>query len=400
MTERLTLAAVDQIATRGAAATSARSVAAAAGVAASAINYNFGGIEHLFSAAFGHGVEATISWQERVECDIAALPTGPAGAALALEQVIAEWTSTGRSLALLYQEALATVPATGPALAWARLWRDFWRRAAARCGLGETEARLMHALFESEALYNLSSWSPALERAALRELCDHAAHVWFGGAPRAPAGAFALAEHAAGVLTEGSVAPAAMKIAEAAAAVVEVAGLGGLTHRAVAARAGVTTGAVTHHFRTAEDLTAGAVRGQVMAMVAPEENPSWRPRTNLLTVDQLFAGIVDYAVTDRPWGPSLRRRHLFLAAVRRPELAASAAVIRFAHGGTLGRNLEQLFEVPPELRSLHAGSMSRIISSSWFACVVDPQPRAAQRALLEAMWAGALAVLPQRPMPA
>ncbi|MBN9318598.1 MAG: TetR family transcriptional regulator, partial [Caulobacterales bacterium] len=226
MTERLMLAAVDQIATRGAAATSARSVAAAAGAAASAINYNFGGIEHLFAAAFGHGVEATASWQERVECDIAALPTGPAGAALALEHVIVEWTSSGRSLALLYQEALATAPGVGPAAAWTQLWRDFWRRAATRCGLGETEARLMHALFESEALYNLSSWSPALERAALRELCDHAAHIWFGASFRAPAGAFALAEQTAGVLTEGSVAPAALKIAEAAAAVVEDAGLG------------------------------------------------------------------------------------------------------------------------------------------------------------------------------
>lgn len=383
--KRLIQAAAEEIAGHGAATASARAIARAAGSSPSAINYNFDGIEHLFRAAFASGAVQTAAWLDERAQEIAALPATPAGAVMALEHVIAEWTSGARTLALLYQETLAEPAGAAPALDWARLWRDFWACAAGSFGLSPAEGRLMHAFFESEALYHLSAWSPALERAALRELCGGFGFVFLGAPRQAPTGATALAERKAGALPVDAVAPAAFKVIQAAAAVVEERGLGGLTHRAVAARAGVSTGSVTHHFRTIGDLVAGAIRGEVLAM---SEDGLTSPSESIASPDALFETIARYAVTERPWGPSLRRRQLFLTALRRPDLAGAAAVIRFAHGGTVGATLERLFLLSASERSLYAGLLARLISGSWFATAADPAPIASQAALVEAVRRG------------
>jgi AcrR family transcriptional regulator len=384
--DRLVAAAARQVATRGLAAASSRSVAQEAGVAASAISYKFGSIERLFFSVFEHGARWGQPWMDQCFEEISALPKGPAGAALALEHVIAGWTLENRWLALLYQEGLAAMPGAGPVAAWTRAWRDFWVKVAVTLGLSETDGRLMHLFFESEALYNLSTWSPALERAALREMCEHFAAVYLGGAANAwPTGALEQAERASGVLRAGSVPAAAEKIVEAAAEIVEAGGLAGLTHRAVALKAGVTTGSVTHHFRTMESLIAGTIRGQVLAMQRDPEGAPQRPSVALapvMTAGELFDAMTDYLVTDRPWGPALRRRHLFLATLRRSDLVASAAVIRFAHGGTLRAILDELFEPPQGQRALYAGTLSRLGVASWFAASADDAPRESQAAML------------------
>jgi len=378
--KRLLQAAAEEIAIHGAAAASARTIARAAGTSPSAINYNFDGIEHLFRTAFAGGAVQTAAWlSERAE-EIAALPASPAGAVLALEYVICEWTSGARTLALLYQEALAEPVGVAPAAGWRRLWNDFWASAADRFGLSAAEGRLLHVFFETEALYQLSTWSPALERAALRELCEAFGAVFLGAPRQEPSGAVALAGRRAGALPGDAVPPAAIKIIEAAAAVVEDRGLGGLTHRAVAARAGVTTGSVTHHFRTIGDLVAGAIRGEVLAM---SSDGLVNPSESIASPDALFESIARYTVTERPWGPALRRRQLFLTALRRPELAGAAAVIRFAHGGTVGAMLDRLFRLSPAERSLYAGLVARVVSGSWFATAGDPAPLASQAALVE-----------------
>jgi len=382
--DRLVLAAAEQIAGRGAAAASARSIAAA-GAAASAINYNFGSVERLFSTAFDRGATLTADWLGRHNAHILALPRTANGAACALEYLLGEWTRGARPLALLYQECLATSAGFGPAVAWTGLWRDYWLRTAAEFGLEEIDGRLLHAFFESEALYHLSTWSPALETAALREMCDHLALVWLGGSSRAGDGALALAEQAAGARPHGSIASSALRIAQSAVEVVEARGLGGLTHRAVATRAGVTTGAVTHHFRTVEDLVAGAIRGQVIAMTqeaAAEGGASPPPVEEILTAGQLFDAIHFHAIAERPASPALRRRRLFLAAVRRPGLASAGAVIRFSHGGTLRNALERLYRIPAGMLSLNAGVPSRLLAATWFACSADPSPRDSRELLV------------------
>lgn len=381
--DRLLQAAADVVAERGAAAASARTVAAAAGMSPSAINYNFGGIEHLFSSVFDHGRALTADWLAARESEILALPRTADGAARALDYLLFEWTRGARPLAMLYQERLDAASDGG--VAWTCLWRDHWLRTAAAFGLGETEGRLMHLFFESEALHQLSAWSPALERAAERELIDHFAAVWLGARPRAGAGAFALAEQTAGARPHGSIAPAAFRIAEAAAEVVEKNGLGGLTHRAVAARAGVTTGAVTHHFRTVEDLVAGAIRGQVIILTedaARQAGAGARPSIDaLMTAGALFESMRFHATADPPSPAGLGRRRLFLATLRRPDLARAGAAIRFSYGGTLRDPLGRVLPIAADAVALDAGLLSRLASTLSHACAADTYPAATRDAL-------------------
>lgn len=385
---RLVAAAAQQISDHGMAAASARAVAAAAGTAASAINYNFGGLERLLSLAFEHGAARTGEWLEARRREIRALPRSPDGAVRALEHVVRAWTVGARPLALLYQERMALAPAHGGG-PWTALWRDFWLETAAAFGLGQVEGRLMHLFFESEGLYHLSTWSPALEDAALRELVDHFGAVWLGASPARSIGALAQAERSAGALAYGEVSPAALRIAVAAAAVVE-GGLGALTHRAVAAQAGVTTGAVTHHYRTVEELTAGAIRGQVLALT-PEGEAAPRSVEASRTPAEFLATIRPHALRDVPQGPAVARRNLFLAAVRRPEQAGCAAVIRFAFGGTSRRGLQGLLELPAEALSLRAAVLSRMLAAIWFATSPDPAPEQLRERLFEAIGAGCFA---------
>jgi AcrR family transcriptional regulator len=176
-----------------------------------------------------------------------------------------------------------------------------------------------------------------------------------------------------------------MRIAEAAAGVVETHGLGGLTHRAVAAQAGVTTGAVTHHFRGIEDLVAGAIRGQVAALregaVVVDGAPPSIDR--LETAERLFEGTRLHVVSDQRISPMLRRRRLFLAAARRADMAGAGAVIRFSLGGTVRDALGRIFQISPETLPLHSGMLSRLLSAVWLACAAEDDPRASREILVD-----------------
>lgn len=376
-------AAALQISEHGFAGASARSVAAAANVSPSAINYNFGNIEHLLSLTLSHGAAQTAEWLSDRAREIAALPATPEGAASALDYVLTAWTRDVRPLALLYQEGLAAGAGQGPMADWTRLWRDFWLRTGAAFGLSPMQGRLLHAFFESEALFHLSAWSPALERAAFGEMIDYFAATWLGAADSKGGAAFALAERSAGARPHGSLLPAALRIAEAAAGVVETRGLSGLTHRAVATHAGVTTGSVTHHFRTIEDLVAGAIRGQVETMTREITQGAPPPVDDLITVERLFEATRFHAITEQPASPVLRRRRLFLATMRRADLTAAGAVIRFSLGGTVRDALDRLFQIPPEALPLHSGMLSRLLSATWFACCVDDDPSASRARLAD-----------------
>lgn len=384
--QRLIAAAAALVADGGIAAASARAIATAAGTAASAINYNFGNIEHLLLTVLELGVEGTRRWLEVRAHELAVLPRSADGAATALLHVLRTWSrDEGRHLALTYQEALTAAPGQGVAAAWTRLWRDFWIDTARTFGLTPIDGRLLHAFFEHEALYNLSAWSPALEATALTDMVDLLAAQWLGAPARAARGATVLAERTAGTRPYGSVPPAAMRIAKAAAEVVEDKGLAGLTHRAVATRAGVTTGSVTHHFRSIEDLVAGAIRGQVQAMTEEtiEQSNGRPPIDDQLTADILVAALRQHVTADAPSPAVIRRRRLFLAAVRREELALAGAVIRFSYGGTLRDSLGRIYGFSGDELVLQASVLARLLAAIWFACAGDDDPAAARQALFE-----------------
>lgn len=389
--QRLVAAAGFLVAQEGIAAASARAIAAQADTSASAIHYNFGNLERLLHVVVEQGVEDTGAWLVDRESEIAALPPSPDGAAWALLHVLGAWTSAARPLALTYQEAVTAWPGRGPSAAWTRLWRDFWIRTAQRFELSALDGRVLHAFFEHEALYHLSRWSTALEGAALVEMVERLATICLGAPTRPPRGAVATAERAAGARPHGSVPPSAMRIAKAAGEVVEEKGLAGLTHRAVAKHAGVTTGSVTHHFRSIEDLVAGAIRGQVQAMT--EEAAPQAAINEIATPDALFAALRFHVTADAPSSAVVRRRRLFLAALRRPELAAAGAVIRFSYGGTLRDSLGRTFALSDADLLGNASVLARLLASIWFACAGDDDPVASRTILFDRIEARARASL-------
>lgn len=378
---RLIEAAQGLLVRAGRAGASGRAIAAEAQVAPSLVAHHFGTIEQLLLTACDRGLERAENWMAGQLAAIRTLPATPETSAFALEQVIRQWTGAARTLALLYQEALMVAPGDGIGARWSASFTAFWLEVAAHFGLGEVEGRLMGLLFESEALHHLSTWSPALEDLALRAYCEHFSAVWLGAAPGRFGDAVVAAERMAGALPHGGVAPAAVKIVEAAADVLEARGVSGLTHRAVAARAGVTTGSVTHHFRTIEDLMAGAIRGQVALAEAERAGSGAAMIDRMPDASALKAVLVDYAVANPFSGPAFRRRLAFLAALRRPELAAAGAVIRFAYGGTLRTGLRALFPGDETTLVVHAGVAARLLASVGYVTALDEAPDEARTRL-------------------
>lgn len=377
MFERLLKAASDVLAVEGVAQASARRIAAACGVAPSAVNYSFGGLEPLLASAFAEGAEQARAWVTRQAEGLDRLPDGPSGARATLEHLVLDWTTDARPLAYLHAE-LSACPERFPeaAATWANAWNTLFAAVAARFNLSEPTADIMQALFESEAVYHLSGWAPALERLVWREHCDRFAALWLGG-PAAPAGPPGLARIEA-LLSAQSPEPlpaAAARIAEAALGVIDQGGLEALTHRAVAGAAGLTSGAVAYHFRTAPDLVAAAALAQHARTVRDMlETPGSDPRALAAT-----RRAVQQAVESASTPPGVRqRRTLFIAATRRPDLEAIAARMRFSHGVTARRLL-----MDGEVRPLDASLLSRIVSALLLATATREGGVARRQAALD-----------------
>ncbi|MFI5953828.1 TetR/AcrR family transcriptional regulator [Cryptosporangium sp. NPDC051539] len=109
-----------------------------------------------------------------------------------------------------------------------------------------------------------------------------------------------------------------LRIALAALDVVADKGVEGLTHRAVAAVAGIPLGSTTYHFQTLDDLLAAAV--VEAKRVTDAEMAAWARQLGPGT--DLAAAVTDYVMhtlTDR-WGRLVVEHELYMAALRRPHL--------------------------------------------------------------------------------
>lgn len=138
-------------------------------------------------------------------------------------------------------------------------------------------------------------------------------------------------------------------VAAAVRAIVEV-GLGNVTHRRIAALAGVPLGSTTYYFPTLDDLVAAALREATEYARAGLE--AWAEE--LIVSRDLPATFVDLAgryLEDR--GQALLEYELFLAAARTPELRPVAQLwidglrgicSRFAGGPERGFALAALID--------------------------------------------------------
>jgi len=109
-----------------------------------------------------------------------------------------------------------------------------------------------------------------------------------------------------------------LRIALAALQVVADNGVEGLTHRAVAAVAGIPLGSTTYHFATLDDLLTAAIveakKGTDTELAAWAETLG--PDTNLV---RSVANYVMDALTNH-WDRTVVEHELYMAALRRPQL--------------------------------------------------------------------------------
>ncbi|RDI54153.1 TetR/AcrR family transcriptional regulator [Nocardia mexicana] len=110
------------------------------------------------------------------------------------------------------------------------------------------------------------------------------------------------------------------EIAAATERVIADKGIEGLTHRAVAAAAGMPLGATTYHFASKDDLIEAALRRAVDRFAHYLDE--WRTARPQLGVEELVAALADsflHSVEDDR-SHNILESELYLAALRRPAL--------------------------------------------------------------------------------
>lgn len=355
--EKLVSAVFSGLEHEGGAAISARSLSAAAGLPVSSIYYHFGSVEQLLETAQREAHTAAERW---CDAQLDAIGAGAPALGPVLAGLIDDWCETQRTLAFVRREAeLAALrdPAQTPiSAAWETLWGRFWEALCGRLGIGDM-AQSTAWFFDGASALHLLRWRRPVDRAALSELCDHWAG-WLDGRVGGAAPWFERARADAAALLPppppgDAVADA---IADAAADTISQRGVAGLTHRAVAAAAGVTLGVVSYKFRTSADLLQGAFEA-IYRRMAPEVGET-RPLPPLTRAEARtkLEGL----------GPErahqLAAEELFMAAARTSALQPLAARLRYLRGRSSGRFLQGLVGPERTIAPIDAAIISALAS--------------------------------------
>lgn len=358
--DRLVSATLSVLEHQGSAAASVRTIAQAAGLPPSSLYHHFGAVEHLYEAAQNTLILRARQWcAERLQA-LAQLGDLPLEAFPRLmAALLDEWAHAHRPAMLAWQECrllAARDPRYGPGLlAWSRLWAEFWEAVCARCGRSG-RGWLTALVFHSEGLLHLMAWDRVIDRAALEDFCVGWA-CWLAGAA-APEGACRRIAREAALRATPPLPIAgglAARIADAAADVVAQKGIRGLTHRAVAAQAGLTLGVVSHNFRTSGDLAHAAFEA-VYHRVASTSSPRAAVRP---PAEDMIDEIARYQQSS---SLLLARDELLIAAARDPALRAFAPPLRYTRGRTSGTILTALLGPDRPVSPLDAALMSATIA--------------------------------------
>lgn len=359
-----------EMAEAGAAGSTARNVAARAGVSASAINYHFESIERLYGAAQAEAVARASVWIDQRLDDVAAAEPWPFEALPAFAADLIDRWSEDRVLA--QAEASAFLQAAwGPseaAAAWLRLWDALWQRTLPLFSLKKDHAPIVAAVLHSERLGHLVRWRESHDRAGLEEVCIRLTARLTGDpallarpAPwRQRAEVLSRQAMDVPVLT-----PAAARIAEAVVAAVDQGGETALTHRSVAAAAGVSLGAVTHHFPTRTALAEAGYAWLYDSIVQSAR----RAGAGQADHGDVGAHILSFIEIGRIAPRSRALEAFFIAATRDPSLANFAARVRYSRG--LG-TWSFLREHAPHLTRLDALLISHWTAGAGRAIAADP----------------------------
>jgi DNA-binding transcriptional regulator YbjK len=323
----------------GSGGVSGRSLAGSAGLPMSAIYYHFGDLERLLETAQAEARAETERWCAAQLDAIGADVGGPAALGPLMAALIDDWCETRRTLAFARREAQVMAMRDerhAPLSAkWDDLWQDFWRKICERLDLADLST-LTGWVFDGASGLHMMRWRRPVDRAALSELCDGWGR-WADGRVADESPWFEMAKRDALALMpppppEDETAKA---IAVAAATVVAQRGVTGLTHRAVAAEAGLTLGVVSYKFRTSADLLKAAF-DTIYRRLAPS------------TSEPLPAAGGSKARPPLGRADLLGTEELSVAAARDPAFSAFAAQLRYLRGAASGRVVQR--ELGPDVR--------------------------------------------------
>jgi len=365
--EKLIAAALSAWEHGGAAAISARNLTAAAGAPPSSIHYHFGGLGQLLDAAQSTALLSAQDWCDAQWQAIGPGAQDPAMLGPLLATLIDEWCESQRTVAFAWREAQLAALRDPAQAAWATQWHALWASLFARlCGqMGLSDfTALTTWFFDGASALHLLRWRRPLDRAALEELCDGWA-AWAVGCFAPRDAWFRLGQAEAGPLqipVEQIDATAAL-IAAAAADTVADGGTEALTHRAVAARAGVTLGMVSYKYRTSADLLQAAFatiyrRILANALVSPDELGSLSAQAAITGLQQILPDRANLLGSDE----------LMLASARSAEFRGFAAELRYLRGRSSGKVLRAMVGSGRSLSPIDGAIFSALLGGRSRAC--------------------------------
>ncbi|MFC0205509.1 TetR family transcriptional regulator [Novosphingobium soli] len=327
--------------TCGSSNASVRSLAARADAPISSIYHHFGSMEQLYVSAQEHALALARAWCDQQRTALAALPRFSAHAfAPLMAALIDDFCEAQRAVAFAWRDCelmAARSPRHAPlARRWAMLWTEFWSDLSARAGLGDHSALTTH-FFQGESLLHLMQWQRTIDRPCLEETCAGWV-LWLEGR-LAPGGEWRRfgAEQAHREMPPLTAFSGTMeRIADTAADIVAEQGISGLTHRAVAARANLTLGVISHNCHSSADLVRAAfetIYRRTVASSAPGDLAQEGP-------DQ--PSEFDPLPPHSPEALLCAMDELLLAVARNPSLRPFAPQLRYWRGRTSGKVLEAM----------------------------------------------------------
>jgi AcrR family transcriptional regulator len=335
-------------------------LALAAGVPVSSIYHHFGSMEQLFLTAQDHARREAERWcAAQIDAISGIGAMSPAGFAAYTAALIDNWSHEHRRLAFAWRQCHLLAGRDqnyAPALnAWRAMWGAFWADLSALCGL-DAFGEPAYFLFDGESLLHLMRWRRTVDRACVEELCQGWG-MWLSGslAPEGPWRGFARDAAERTMPRLPSLSGTVEQIALAAADFVEQHGMAGLTHRAVAGRAGLTLGVVSHNFRTSADLARAAFE-MIYRRIAPSGDAAQPKVTNAREA-------MEWIRADRgDAARMLAMDELFLTVARDPALQSFAPQLRYLRGRTSGASLQAIVGADRPVSPLDAALYSGFVS--------------------------------------
>ena len=170
------------------------------------------------------------------------------------------------------------------------------------------------------------------------------------------------------------------RILAATMAIIGEQGLQAVTHRAVARRAEVSLGAISHHFATREDLLHSTLRHAAAAEVGRLERLALSLQSQAFDTREWISAMAAALGGDLKRNPTrhLAQFELLLACARDPELRELSRAWREAHLRVSEVGLRAAGSKAPDV---HAQLLTAAVTGLLLKQLAYPEPRFAERVL-------------------